>query len=405
MEKVSDKFLRYVAIDTESDEKSSTVPSTDKQKDLAKLLINEFKSLGIKAITDKYGYVYASIPSNTETPVKKLGFIAHLDTSPAVSGKNVQAKIVSYNGGDIVLNENPKIVLSSIEYPELTDYIGQDIIVTNGLTLLGADDKAGIAEIMAMAEYLITNPEYKHGEIKIAFTPDEEIGGGADNFDINLFGADFAYTIDGGKLGEIEYENFNAASAKLKINGTSIHPGTAKGKMKNAIELAMEFFYMLPKYENPTCTEGYEGFYLLNDISGNVESAECNYIIRDHDFDKFKAKKVIFAQIVDYLNDKYGSDTFEFCINDSYYNMREKILPHFHLIDNAKKAMEMLSVKPIIQPIRGGTDGARLSYMGLPCPNLSTGGHNFHSRFEYIPVQSMENMVKIILNIISLYTE
>ncbi|MEG1791017.1 MAG: peptidase T [Clostridia bacterium] len=405
MEKVLNKFLRYVKIDTTSDENSASFPSTEKQKNLSRLLCAELLALGLEAETDNYGYVYATIPSNASHLTHTLGFIAHVDTSPAVSGSDVKPQVVAYKGGNIVINNKKDIVLSNVEYPELNDYVGQSLVTSDGTTLLGADDKAGVAEIMAMAEYLVENPNVKHGVIKIAFTPDEEVGAGVDKFDVKKFGADFAYTLDGGKLGEIEYENFNAASAKLQINGTSIHPGTAKGKMKNAIELAMEFFGHLPKYENPAYTEGYEGFYLLNNISGSVESAQCEYIIRDHDIDKFKSKCEFFTNIAVELNKKYGLNTFEVILREQYLNMRDKILPHFHLIDNAELAMKLNGVLPIIQPIRGGTDGARLSFMGLPCPNLSTGGHNFHGRFEYIPVESMEAMVQVALTLVKLYSD
>ncbi|HHZ00059.1 MAG TPA: peptidase T, partial [Tissierellia bacterium] len=335
---------------------------------------------------------------NVDAPV--IGFIAHMDTAPDMSGTNIKPKIIyNYDGSDIILNEEKQIVMDTKTFDHLLKYRGQDLIVTDGTTLLGADDKAGIAEILTMAEYFIKNPHIKHGTIKIGFTPDEEVGRGADLFNIKEFGADYAYTVDGGELGELEYENFNAASAKVIINGANIHPGTAKNKMKNSILIGMEFHGMLPVYETPENTEGYEGFSLLTDMSGNIEKTTLKYIIRDHDMDKFKVKKERFKKIAAYLNDKYGQGTVELSLEDSYYNMKEKILPHMYIIDNAIQAMKNIGIEPKVVPIRGGTDGARLSYMGLPCPNLCTGGHNYHGKFEYIPIQSMEKVVELLIEI------
>jgi tripeptide aminopeptidase len=397
--KVHERFLNYVKIDTQSVPGGDEIPSSEKQKDLGNLLVQEMLSMGIEdAHMDENGYVYGTVKGNTDAPV--IGFIAHMDTSPYMSGSNVKPRIIyGYDGGDIVLNEEKQIVMETKTFDHLLKYVGLDLIVTDGTTLLGADDKAGIAEILTMAEYLIKNPHIKHGTIKIAFTPDEEVGKGADLFNIEKFGADYAYTVDGGEIGEIEYENFNAASAKLRIKGVNIHPGTAKNKMKNSILIGMEFHGMLPVYETPENTEGYEGFSLLNEMSGKVEETQLEYIIRDHDMGKFNAKKERFKKIADYLNDKYGQGTVDLTLEDSYYNMKEKILPHMHIVENAIKAMENIGIEPKVVPIRGGTDGARLSYMGLPCPNLCTGGHNFHGKYEYIPVQSMEKVVELLIEI------
>ena len=410
MSKVVDKFLTYVKIDTQSDEESTTFPSTEKQKDLARLLVKELTEMGAADVKmdEKYGYVYATIPSTLKDKEKKvpvIGFIAHMDTSPAVSGKDVKPGIVeNYDGGDILLNQEKGIILPVKENPELQDYVGKSLIVTDGTTLLGADDKAGVAEIMTMAETLLKSPEIEHGTIRIAFTPDEEVGSGVDYFDVPGFGADFAYTVDGGALGELEYENFNAASARLHVHGYSVHPGSAKNKMLNAILLAQEFQNLLPVHENPASTEGYEGFYHLEKFSGVVESAVADYIIRDHSREKFEQKKAYFKDAAALMNLKYGREVLTVEMTDSYYNMKEKIYPeNAHLIDTAVKAMEMAEVTPVISPIRGGTDGARLSFMGLPCPNLCTGGMNYHGRFEYVCIESMEKCVEIILNIISLY--
>lgn len=403
MSKVIEKFLNYVKIDTQSDENSTACPTTAKQHNLAKLLVKELEAMGADEITyDKeHCYVYATVPATKgceNRPV--LGFIAHMDTSPAVTGENVKPRIIeNYDGKDIVLNEEKNIVMKVSDFPELVEYTGKRLIVTDGTTLLGADDKAGIAEIMTMAEQLLSHKEIPHGKIRIGFTPDEEVGAGADHFDVKLFGADYAYTVDGGKLGELEYENFNAAGAKVTFHGRSVHPGDAKNKMVNALLLAMEFQNMLPVFENPMYTEKYEGFYHLDLLSGSVEKAQAEYIIRDHDKDKFEQKKETFLRIGAYLNEKYGKDTVQIDMKDSYYNMREIIEQHMQLIENAKAAMEETGVNPIVVPIRGGTDGARLSYMGLPCPNLCTGGHNFHGRFEYICADSMEKIVEILLKL------
>jgi len=407
MKKVTERFLEYIKIDTQSVDEMDSVPSSEKQKNLANILVKELTEMKATNVrTDEHGYVYATIPATTKKKLPILGFIAHMDTSPAISGKDVKPHIIQkYDGKDILLNEQLKIVLETSQYPNISKYIEQDLIVTDGTTLLGADDKAGIAEILVMAETLLSNTEIEHGIIQIAFTPDEEVGRGVDYFDIEGFGADFAYTVDGGELGELEYENFNAAGAKIAIQGTSIHPGSAKGKMVNALLLAMEFQSMLPIHENPMYTENYEGFYMLENLEGGIDSANASYIIRDHDIKKFEEKKANVLKISDYLNDKYGAGTIKVKIKDSYYNMKEKIEPHFHLIDNAKRAMEELNIEPIIVPIRGGTDGSKLSYMGLPCPNLCTGGHNFHGRYEYISVQSMEKVVELLLKIIKIYSE
>ena len=403
MSKVIEKFLNYVKIDTRSDENSTACPTTAKQHNLAKLLVKELEEMGAEDITydTEHCYVYASIPASEGCDGRPvLGFIAHMDTAPAVTGENVKPRIIeNYDGKDIVLNEEKNIVMKVSDFPELVEYTGKRLIVTDGTTLLGADDKAGVAEIMTMAEQLLLSRDIPHGKIRIGFTPDEEVGAGADHFDVKLFGADYAYTVDGGKLGELEYENFNAAGATVTFHGRSVHPGDAKNKMVNALLLAMEFQNMLPVFENPMYTEKYEGFYHLDLLSGSVEKAQAEYIIRDHDKDKFEQKKETFLRIGAYLNEKYGKDTVQIDMKDSYYNMREIIEQHMQLIENAKAAMEETGVNPIVVPIRGGTDGARLSYMGLPCPNLCTGGHNFHGRFEYICAESMEKIVEILLKL------
>lgn len=403
MSKVIERFLSYAAIDTQSEEGSTAVPTTEKQHNLAGLLVQELEKMGAKEITyDKeHCYVYASVPAAKgmeEVPV--LGFIAHMDTAPAVTGKNVKPRMIeNYDGKDIVLNQTQDIIMKTEDFPELTDYVGKRLIVTDGTTLLGADDKAGVAEIMTMAEYLLEHPELKHGKIRIGFTPDEEVGAGADYFDVELFGAKYAYTVDGGKLGELEYENFNAAGAKVLFQGRSVHPGEAKNKMKNALLLAMEFQAMLPVFENPMYTENYEGFYHLDEMHGTVEKTQAEYIIRDHDRTRFEDRKDFFLKIGSYLNEKYGEGTVTIELKDSYYNMREVIEQNMELIDNAKTAMEELGITPVVTPIRGGTDGARLSFMGLPCPNLCTGGHNFHGKFEYICADSMEKIVELLVRI------
>ncbi len=408
MSSVAERFLRYVKIDTESVQDVEQFPSSEKQKDLARLLAAELEKMGAENVQmDEYGYVYASIPATVPTEgLPVLGFIAHMDTSSAVSGKDVKPRIVEeYDGNDIVLDAQGKYILSPKDSPELLAYKGQDLIVTDGSTLLGADDKAGIAEIMEMAAGLLAHPEIPHGTIKIAFTPDEEVGRGADFFDVMGFGADFAYTVDGGRLGELEYENFNAASLVLTVRGKSYHPGSSKGHMKNAILMAMEFQSMLPVFENPMYTEDREGFYHLDRINGGVDITQAEYILRDHDRAKFEEKKDRVRKICAYLNDKYGEDSFTAEIKDSYYNMREKIEPHFHLINNAVCAMKDLGIEPVIVPVRGGTDGARLSFMGLPCPNLCTGGHNAHGRFEFVCVQSMEKIVELLTNVAKRYAD
>ncbi len=404
---VLERFLNYVAIDTESVEDAGCFPSSEKQKDLARLLVEELKEMGAKdPHMDDYGYVYATIPATSSKKVPVLGFLSHMDTSPAMSGKNVKPRIVkNYDGGKIVLNEKEGIWMDTEMFPSLCRVIGQDLVVTDGTTLLGADDKAGIAEIMTMAETLLTDTSIPHGTIQIAFTPDEEVGAGVDYFDVKKFGADFAYTVDGGALGEIEYENFNAASGKLKIHGTSIHPGSAKGKMINAILVGMEFQQMLPAFENPAYTEGYEGFFHLDRITGSVEEAELFYIIRDHDQTKFEEKKARFVKTAAFLNEKYGAGTVEYEVKDSYYNMKEKVEPHRFLIDHAVAAMERLSIPAVITPIRGGTDGARLSFMGLPCPNLCTGGDNYHGKYEYVSISAMERIAELLVEIIRVYQE
>lgn len=403
---VEERFLKYVSYDTQSMDDQERFPSTQKQEVLLKELKDELTALGLDVIQDENKYVYAKLPSNIDGyKGKKLCFISHVDTSPAVSGANVKAKTVLYKGGDVVLNEETGMRLTLDENPDLNDYIGNRLIVTDGTTLLGADDKAGVAEIMQAVEYLVNHPEIKHGDLRVAFTPDEEVGRGVDFFNVKLFDADFGYTIDGGKLGEIEYENFNAAAAVLKIHGTSIHPGSAKGIMKNAIDMFCEFHAQLPESQRPVNTENYEGFYMVNDVSGDVENLTAKYIIRDHDMQKFGQKKEHFAQAAEKLNEKYGAGVFETIIKDSYYNMSEIIKKNMFLIDNAVKAMNAAGVKENIVPIRGGTDGARLSFMGLPCPNLSTGGHNFHGRKEYVPIESMEKMVQIILNLVDIYSK
>ena len=406
---VAEKFIKYVKIDTQSrEELSDKVPSTEKQRDLALVLSQELKEMGASQVRydEEHSYVYAVIPSNLDKEVPAIGFIAHMDTSDAVSGTNVKPRFIeNYDGEDIVLNEEKHIVTHVHDFPMLKDCKGKTLIVTDGTTLLGGDDKAGVAEIMTMAEYFLSHPEVKHGKICIGFTPDEEVGRGADFFDVEGFGADVAYTVDGGALGEIEYENFNAASAKLHINGVNIHPGSARGQMKNALLIGMELQQMLPMFQNPACTDGYEGFFHLNNMSGDVENAYMNYIIRDHDRAKFEEKKTLMTSVVSYLNTKYGEGTVELNLKDSYYNMREKIEPHKYLIEIAENAMKSLDVEPVVCPIRGGTDGARLSYKGLPCPNLCAGGHNFHGRYEYVCIQSMEKIADILVEIVKAFAE
>ncbi|RBP36546.1 peptidase T [Garciella nitratireducens] len=398
MEKIVERFQRYIAIDTRSDEQSNTCPSTPGQLELGALLVKELHQIGLYEVRqDKNGYVYAVLPSNLEKKVPAIGFIAHLDTSPDLDGKCVNPKIFTYQGGDIRLNDQYSIKVQ--ECPFLKDLEGQEIITTDGTTLLGADDKAGVAAIMDAMEYLINHPEIKHGKISIAFTPDEEIGRGADNFDIEGFGVDFAYTVDGGALGELEYENFNAASVQIDIQGKNVHPGSAKNIMVNSILVAMELESMLPVNEKPEYTQGYEGFYLLTDMKGCIEHTTLKYIIRDHSKEKFQEKKVYLEKVIDYLNDKYGQ-IIAWEIKDTYYNMKEKILPHKEIIELAKQSMKELGIIPLIRPIRGGTDGARLSYMGLPCPNFFAGGYNAHGRYELIPTNSLKLASQLIVRIV-----
>lgn len=400
--------MRYIQIDTCSDEESTSHPSTLKQHDLAKLLVSELETMGAQEITydREHCYVYATVPASTGCEDKPVvGFIAHMDTSPAMSGTGVKPRIVkAYDGQDIVLNQELNVVLRTADFPEILKYKGQDLIVTDGTTLLGADDKAGVAEIMAMAEYYLTHPDAPHGKLRIGFTPDEEIGAGPDFFDVTLFGADAAYTVDGGALGELEYENFNAAGAKLHVQGRNVHPGSAKGKMKNAILIAQEFQSLLPAFDNPMYTEGYEGFYHLDNIQGNVEAVRADYIIRDHDRALFEDKKKRFLETAAFLNQKYGEGTVTVDMKDSYYNMKEIMKDHMELIDKVVAAMEEQGIQPIITPIRGGTDGARLSFMGLPCPNICTGGENYHGKYEYACVQSMEKIVKLLIGLVQKFT-
>lgn len=395
---VSQRFLRYVRFDTKSDEFSETCPSTKGQLAFADFLAEEMKSMGIAdARVDENGYVYGSVPGDPSLPT--VGLIAHMDTSPACSGADIQPKIVSYTGGDILLSEQTGLTMEEKEFPSLTRNRGKHLIVTDGSTLLGADDKAGIAEILAAAQQLMTLRR-AHATLKICFTPDEEIGRGADRFDLGSFAADWAYTVDGGTLGELEYENFNAASAVVVFKGVSIHPGSAKGKLRNAQLMAMEFNGLLPAYELPELTEGYEGFHMLDTMEGGIESATLRYIIRDHDMEKFQAKKAQFQAAADFLNGKYGPGAVSLTLRDSYYNMKEKILPVMFVVEQAKDAMVMAGMEPHAAPIRGGTDGARLSYEGLPCPNLCTGGENYHGRFEYIPIEDMEACVQMLVHLL-----
>ena len=394
---VVDRFLRYVKFDTQSDELTNLTPSTPGQMVFAKYLKEELEELGLTEITlDDNGYLMATLPANTDEAVPTIGFIAHLDTSPDMSGRNVCPRMVDYNGGDIVLNEEKNIVMSPAQFPELNDYVGQSLIVTDGNTLLGADDKAGIAEIVTAIKYLKNNPSIKHGKIRIAFNPDEEIGQGAHKFDVDLFGADWAYTMDGGAIGELEFENFNAAVARITFTGRNVHPGYAKGKMINSIRVANQFAIMLPRWETPEHTQDYEGFYHMVGIEGSVEQTVMTYIIRDHDRDRFERRKKELEHLTRKINNEFpGVAAIE--IKDQYYNMREKIEPLMHIIDLAKQAMENMGVTPKVQPIRGGTDGAQLSFKGLPCPNIFAGGLNFHGRFEFVPVPSMEKATEVIV--------
>lgn len=404
LSRVTEKFLNYIKVDTRADENSTTFPSSEKQKNLGRILFQEMVEMGVSDVyfDEEFGYVYGKIPANDggKSP-KTIAFIAHMDTAPDISGEVMNPQMVeNYQGQDILLNEELGIKLTTKKFPELKEYIGKTLITTDGTTLLGADDKAGVAEIMTMAEELLTHQEIKHGPIAICFTPDEEVGCGVDHIDLKRLGADYGYTVDGGALGEIEYENFNASSCMVKVQGVNVHPGEAKNKMKNAALIAMEFESMLPTNEKPEYTCGYEGFYHLTDMQGNEESAQLNYIIRDHDREKFESKKVYLEKTAEFLNQKYGEGTVTLVQKDSYYNMKEKVEPeYFFLVEYAKKCMEELEIIPRIQPIRGGTDGARLSYMGLPCPNLCAGGHNFHGRYEYVCVESMEKIVELLIKL------
>ena len=406
MEKILDRFLRYVAVDTQSDPESETQPSAAKELDLLKMLCEELKAMGLEAELDQYGYVMATIPSNCDKEIPAVGFIAHVDTAPDASGADIKPQIIpDYDGSDIPLKGVEGLSLKVSDFPELLDYKGQTIITTDGTTLLGADDKAGVTEIMNAVQYIVEHPEFKHGEIKIGFTPDEEIGRGVVKFDVKKFGARYAYTMDGGAVGELEYENFNAAGATVKIQGRNIHPGYAKGKMLNAILIGMELNALLPVDQRPEYTSGYEGFFHIIGFNGTVESATFSYIIRDHDMALYEQKKAYMQKCVDFINEKYGEGTATVEIKHQYYNMRKEVEPHYHIVEKAKLAMEMEGIVPNIKPIRGGTDGANLSFMGLPCPNIFAGGHNFHGKMEFIPLESMEKASKVILNIISLYAE
>ena len=405
MEKLLDKFLRYVAVETTSNEESETQPSAEKELNLLRMLRDELIAMGIQAELDEFGYVMATIPSNIKKDVPAIGFIAHVDTAPDASGKDIKPQIIpNWDGEDIVLNKKKNIVLRTAEFPEMLQYKGQTMITTDGTTLLGADDKAGVAEIMFAAQYLMEHPEFKHGEIKIGFTPDEEIGRGVVKFDVKKFGAKYAYTMDGGEIGELEYENFNAAAAKIHIQGSNIHPGYGKDKMVNSMLIAMELNAMLPVEQRPRYTQGYEGFFHLTSINGTVEETTLSYIIRDHDQAKFEEKKALINAVVKFLNQKYDK-VVKLELKHQYNNMRQEVEPHFFIVEKALKAMEMAGITPKVQPIRGGTDGATLSYMGLPCPNIFAGGHNFHGKLEYVPLESMEKAAEVILNIIKLFAK
>ncbi len=404
MSKLIDRFLKYVSFETTSNEEAGVTPSTPGQMVLAKCLKEELESLGLQEVfLDDNGYLYATLPANTDKKVPVVGFIAHMDTAPDMSGKDVTPRIVEkYDGGDIVLNAGENIVLSPGQFPELKNHVGEDLIVTNGNTLLGADDKAGIAEIISGVEYLMQHPEIKHGKIRIAFNPDEEIGLGAHKFDVESFGCDFAYTFDGGEVGELEFENFNAAAAKLTFTGRNVHPGTAKNKMINSIRVANHFVSMLPSHETPEHTEGYEGFYHVISFNGSVEQTVVNYIIRDHSRERFESRKREFQHLTNKINAEYGEGTLKLELRDQYYNMREKIEPVMYVIDIAKEAMLAAGVQPVVKAIRGGTDGAQLSFKGLPCPNIFAGGMNMHGRFEYVPIPSMEKAMKVMVKIVEL---
>jgi tripeptide aminopeptidase len=408
MQHIIDRFISYVTIDTESDPNSATTPSTKKQWDLAKKLVEELKVIGMTEVTiDDHAYVMATLPSNVEHEVPTIGFVSHFDTTPDFTGANVQPQVIeNYNGGDIILNQEQNIVLSPSYFKDLLQYKGQTLITTNGMTLLGADDKAGITEIVTAMEYLIQNPDIKHGKIRICFTPDEEIGRGADLFDVEKFGAQWAYTMDGSQIGELEYENFNAAAVKVTFKGKSVHPGYAKGKMINSMLIAQDFINQLPQGETPQETKGYEGFFHVTQLSGSIEETKLELIIRDHDMKKFLKRKELIHKITKKINKQFakqfGEDIVITEIKDQYYNMKEKVVPVMHIVDLAEKAMKSLGIKPLIKPIRGGTDGCRLSYMGLPCPNIFAGGHNFHGKYEYVPVESMQKAVDVIVKIAEL---
>ena len=402
-----ERFLRYVSFDTHSSEETRITPSTPGQMVFAKYLKSELESLGLEEITlDEHGYLFATLPANTDKEIPTIGFIAHMDTSPDMSGKDVTPRIVeNYNGSEIVLDAEERVVLSPAQFPELLDHKGEDLIVTNGKTLLGADDKAGIAEIVSAMAYLKEHPEIKHGKIRIGFNPDEEIGEGAHKFDVEKFGCEWAYTMDGGEVGELEFENFNAAAAKIIFKGRNVHPGYARHKMINSIRIANQFISMLPRHETPEHTEGYEGFYHLIGIQGDVEQTTLSYIIRDHDRSRFESRKREMAHLVRKINAEFGEDIAVLELRDQYYNMREKIEPVMHIIDTAFAAMEAVGVKPNVKPIRGGTDGAQLSFKGLPCPNIFAGGLNFHGRYEFVPVQNMEKAMKVIVKIAELVAQ
>ncbi len=404
---ITDRFVSYVTIDTESDPKSETTPSTAKQWDLANALVEELKSIGLEDVSiDENAYIMATLPANINEDVPTIGFISHFDTSPDFTGANVKPQIIEeYDGKDILLNEKESIILSPDDFQDLRQYKGQTLITTDGTTLLGADDKAGITEIVTAMEYLVQHPEIKHGKIRVGFTPDEEIGRGAHKFDVSKFGADWAYTMDGSQIGELEYENFNAAGANVVIKGKIVHPGYAKGKLVNSMYIAQDFINSLPRMETPEHTSDREGFFHLHNMNGDVEKTELQYIIRDHDREHFEARKEVMIKLANDINSQYGKEVITIDIKDQYYNMREKIEPVMHIVDIAEEAMKSLDIKPLIKPIRGGTDGSQLSFMGLPCPNIFAGGHNFHGRYEYVPVESMIKAVEVIVKIAKLTTK
>ncbi len=403
-EELIERFVSYVTIDTESDPNSKTTPSTQKQWDIANKLVQELKDMGLKDVSiDEHAYIMATVPSNVEHPVPSIGFISHFDTSPDFTGKDVKPQIIeNYDGKDILLNKEQNIILSPDYFEDLLMYKGQTLITTDGTTLLGADDKAGVTEIMTAVKYLVEHPEIKHGDIKIGFTPDEEIGRGAHKFDVKKFGAEWAYTMDGSQVGELEYENFNAAGAQVKITGKIVHPGYAKGKMINSMYIAQDFINSLPRLETPEHTEGRQGFFHLTKIEGEVDETRLNYIIRDHDKEHFEARKKVMLDLAKEINEQHGREAVSIEIKDQYFNMREKVEPVMHIVDIAEQAMKELNIEPLIKPIRGGTDGSQLSYMGLPCPNIFAGGHNFHGRYEYVPVESMIKATQVIIKIAEL---